>query len=142
MFLPDCSLEDAAVKAEQIRERIQAPSGNHGAKGPASLGVFSVASTSSNSADLVKAADTALYRATHDGRNRSQLLLSDQAGLKKARQQQTDRDASVPLRNSQSANSEGTRRHPSLPLSETHLRASRHPAAFGSSSDQIMPSPA
>ncbi|WP_247637141.1 hypothetical protein [Methylobacterium sp. 37f] len=50
MFLPDCSLEDAAVKAEQIRERIEAPSGNHGAKGPASLGVFSVASTSSNSA--------------------------------------------------------------------------------------------
>ncbi len=69
VFLPDCSLEDAAVKAEQIRERIEALSGTHGAKVSASLGVSSVPSTSSNSADLVKAADTALYRAKHGGRN-------------------------------------------------------------------------
>ena len=69
VFLPDCSLEDAALKAEQIRERIEALSGSHGAKVSASLGVSSVPSTSSNSADLVKAADTALYRAKHGGRN-------------------------------------------------------------------------
>ena len=69
VFLPDCSLEDAAVKAEQIRERIEALSGTHGAKVSASLGVSSVPSTSSNSADLVKSADTALYRAKHAGRN-------------------------------------------------------------------------
>ncbi|CAA2145199.1 GGDEF domain-containing protein [Methylobacterium bullatum] len=69
VFLPDCSLEDAALKAEQIRERIEALSGGHGAKVSASLGVSSLPSTSSNSADLVKAADTALYRAKHGGRN-------------------------------------------------------------------------
>ncbi|MCE4223505.1 GGDEF domain-containing protein [Methylobacterium sp. C25] len=69
VFLPDCDLDDAAVKAEQIRERIEALSGAHGAQVSASLGVSSVPATSSNSADLVKAADTALYRAKHNGRN-------------------------------------------------------------------------
>lgn len=69
VFLPDCDLPDAALKAEQIRARIEDLSGAHGAKISASLGVSSVPSTSSNSADLVKAADTALYRAKHNGRN-------------------------------------------------------------------------
>lgn len=69
VFLPDCDLQDAALKAEQIRARIEALSGAHGAKISASLGVSSVPSTSGNSTDLVKAADTALYRAKHNGRN-------------------------------------------------------------------------
>lgn len=69
VFLPDCDLPDAALKAEQIRARIEDLSGAHGAKISASLGVSSVPSTSGNSADLVKAADTALYRAKNNGRN-------------------------------------------------------------------------
>ena len=69
VFLPDCDLEDAANKAEQIRSRIESLSGTHGAKVSASLGVASVPSTSGTSAELIRAADTALYRAKHNGRN-------------------------------------------------------------------------
>ncbi|ABY30088.1 GGDEF domain-containing protein [Methylorubrum extorquens] len=69
VFLPDCDLEDAAAKAEQIRGRIESLSGTHGAKVSASLGVASVPSTSGTSAELIRAADTALYRAKHNGRN-------------------------------------------------------------------------
>lgn len=69
VFLPDCDLEDAATKAEQIRARIESLSGTHGAKVSASLGVASVPSTSGTSTDLIRAADTALYRAKHNGRN-------------------------------------------------------------------------
>ncbi|GLS42512.1 GGDEF domain-containing protein [Methylobacterium brachythecii] len=69
VFLPDCDLDDAAIKAEQIRARIEGLSGAHGAQVSASLGVSSVPCTSSTSAELVKAADTALYRAKHNGRN-------------------------------------------------------------------------
>ncbi len=69
VFLPDCDLDDAATKAEQIRARIESLSGTHGAQVSASLGVASVPSTSATSADLIRAADAALYRAKHNGRN-------------------------------------------------------------------------
>lgn len=69
VVLPDCDLADAAEKAEQIRERIEQLSGTHGAKVSASLGVASVPSTAGNAADLVKAADAALYKAKSNGRN-------------------------------------------------------------------------
>ena len=69
VFLPDCDLDNAGIVAEKIRARIEGLSGSHGAKVSASLGVSSVPETSSNSSDLVKAADTALYRAKNNGRN-------------------------------------------------------------------------
>jgi diguanylate cyclase (GGDEF)-like protein len=70
VLLPDCDLECAAVKAEMLRQRIEALSGIHGARVTASLGVASIPEAASRAADLVATADSALYRAKQAGRNR------------------------------------------------------------------------
>ncbi len=70
VLLPNCELDAAVRKAEDIRARIEALSGAHGVDISASLGVaaFPVGAASVN--DLVKAADDALYEAKSAGRNR------------------------------------------------------------------------
>ena len=69
VLLPDCDLDKGAEKAETIRQRIEALSGQHGAAVSASFGVSCIPSTSNGSADLVRAADAALYKAKQAGRN-------------------------------------------------------------------------
>lgn len=70
VLLPNCSLEDASLKAEQLRERIQRLSDTHHCPITASLGVASVPETSLGASDAVANADEALYQAKRQGKNR------------------------------------------------------------------------
>ncbi|MFM5932415.1 MAG: diguanylate cyclase [Novosphingobium sp.] len=70
VILPNCPLEDAAGKADQIRARIEALSETHQARISASFGVAAVPSTSTTAADLIPLADAALFRAKRSGKNR------------------------------------------------------------------------
>lgn len=69
VVMPNCSLEDAAHKAERLRIGIAALS-QPGIDVSASFGVASIPATSSSAHDLMQAADAALYAAKEQGRNR------------------------------------------------------------------------
>jgi diguanylate cyclase (GGDEF)-like protein len=69
VLLPDCGMDAAAVKAEEIRLRIEDLSSAHGVEISASLGVAAIPSSASTVPELVKAADDALYEAKAAGRN-------------------------------------------------------------------------
>lgn len=69
VVMPNCSLEDAAHKAERLRIGIAALS-QPGIEVSASFGVASIPMTSSSVHDLMQAADAALYTAKEQGRNR------------------------------------------------------------------------
>jgi diguanylate cyclase len=69
-ILPDCGLDDAALKAEALRLRVEALSEVHGLPISASFGVASIPETSTTVADLVAMADSALYAAKTGGKNR------------------------------------------------------------------------
>jgi diguanylate cyclase (GGDEF)-like protein len=71
ILLPDCPLEMAAFKAEQLRARIAELAGEPGgARVTASLGVAAMPETSDSAAGLMVHADAALYQAKLAGRNR------------------------------------------------------------------------
>lgn len=69
-ILPDCSMEDANLKAETLRRRVEALSEVHGTSISASIGVASIPETSTTATDLVAMADKALYAAKSSGKNR------------------------------------------------------------------------
>ena len=69
IILPDCGLDAAVEKAEDLRRRIEALGGTLGASVTASFGVAAVPHTSVGVTDLLGAADGALYRAKQNGRN-------------------------------------------------------------------------
>ena len=69
VILPGCGLEDALLKAEMLRSRIEGLTELHGTPISASFGVSAVPETSSGMADIVKMADAALYEAKSAGRN-------------------------------------------------------------------------
>ncbi len=69
VVLPNCGLEMAMHKAEQLRVAIAALS-QPGIDVSASFGVATIPGTSSTMRDLMQAADTALYAAKEQGRNR------------------------------------------------------------------------
>ncbi len=69
VILPSCGLEDAAVKAEMLRQRIEGLSDAHGAQISASLGVATVPETSTSAGDVIPMADAALYAAKKAGKN-------------------------------------------------------------------------
>lgn len=68
VILPNCELEDAMLKAELLRARIESLTETHGMAISASLGVATVPETSTE-ADVVAMADKALYAAKQAGRN-------------------------------------------------------------------------
>jgi diguanylate cyclase (GGDEF)-like protein len=70
VLLPDCEMNAAMRKAEDIRARIEALSSAHGVEISASLGVAAFPLVASSVNDLVQAADDALYEAKGAGRNR------------------------------------------------------------------------
>jgi diguanylate cyclase (GGDEF)-like protein len=69
VILPNCGLEDANLKAEMLRSRIEALGEAHNVEITASFGVASVPETSGTRADVVPMADNALYSAKQAGRN-------------------------------------------------------------------------
>ncbi len=69
VILPSCGHEDALVKAEMLRARIEALSETHGAEITASFGVATVPDMAASATDVVARADTALYGAKQAGRN-------------------------------------------------------------------------
>lgn len=68
ILLPDCNIDMAAHKAEDIRLSIEALTNPNGPKVSASLGVAAMPANSAK--DLVSSADSALYQAKQEGRNR------------------------------------------------------------------------
>lgn len=70
VLFPDCSMSEAMAKAEILRARIERLSENHGSQISASFGVATIPETSAKVSDLLTDADTALYRAKGEGRNR------------------------------------------------------------------------
>lgn len=69
VILPDCSLEEAAKRAEQVRARIEELSKNHGFEVTASIGVSSLPECATSASDLLNTADAALYTAKRNGKN-------------------------------------------------------------------------
>ena len=70
VLLPDCNLEMAAGKAEQLRHRIASLTFAGGMSVTASFGVAALPETSAMAPALLNDADTALYRAKTGGRDR------------------------------------------------------------------------
>ena len=69
IIMPGCSVEDAMLKAELLRTRIESLSELHDAEITASFGVATVPTTSNSMSDLIPMADAALYAAKTAGRN-------------------------------------------------------------------------
>jgi diguanylate cyclase (GGDEF)-like protein len=69
VIMPDCSIEDARLKAESLRLRIEGLSEVHEVDVSASIGIAAVPATSTSQADVVAMADAALYQAKSNGRN-------------------------------------------------------------------------
>jgi diguanylate cyclase (GGDEF)-like protein len=71
LILPDCSLENAAMRAEHLRRRIEREPDAAGVPHvTASLGVAALPASGTSMRELLRAADEALYRAKAGGRNR------------------------------------------------------------------------
>lgn len=73
VILPDCALEDALLRAESIRASLESMSPTDGAQTfsvTASFGVASATLNGIDQAELIKAADAALYKAKRGGKNR------------------------------------------------------------------------
>ena len=70
VLLPDCGLDMAAAKAEQIRHKIAGLTFVGGMSVTASFGVAALPETSTTAATLLNDADTALYKAKTGGRDR------------------------------------------------------------------------
>lgn len=70
VLLPECTMDEAAVRAEALRARIERVSENHGVRVSASFGIAGIPESSAKTADVLGEADEALYRAKAEGRNR------------------------------------------------------------------------
>lgn len=77
VILPDCSLEEAEKRAEQVRARVEELSRNHGFKVTASIGVSSIPECANSASELLSTADAALYTAKRNGKNQVHASSSD-----------------------------------------------------------------
>ena len=85
VILPNCGTEDAAAKAEIMRERIYSLSEVHGVAVSASFGVASVPETSATGADIIPMADAALYAAKEAGKNC--VVIAEKRGMREDKPQ-------------------------------------------------------
>lgn len=69
VILPNCGLEDARLKAEMLRGRIESLGAIHNVPITASFGVAAIPETAKGASDVVAMADGALYAAKQAGRN-------------------------------------------------------------------------
>ncbi len=69
IILPDCNMEDARIKAEALRLRVQGLTEIHETPISVSIGIASIPETSTSVVDLVAMADAALYEAKRGGKN-------------------------------------------------------------------------
>lgn len=69
VILPNCSVEDAMLKAEMMRARIESLTDAHDIPISASFGVAGVPECSAGTADVIPMADAALYVAKQSGKN-------------------------------------------------------------------------
>lgn len=69
VILPNCGTEDALIKTEQMRLRIESLSEVHAVSISGSFGVATVPETSTSAADVIPMADAALYVAKNAGKN-------------------------------------------------------------------------
>lgn len=69
IVLPNCGLDDATIKAETLRARVESLSEAHGIPISASFGVASVPATATSPVDVIPNADAALYAAKNAGKN-------------------------------------------------------------------------
>jgi diguanylate cyclase (GGDEF)-like protein len=69
VILPDCGVDDAMMRAEQVRARIELLSDQHGCNVAASIGVASLPESAKSASDLLSASDQALYDAKAAGKN-------------------------------------------------------------------------
>ncbi len=84
VIMPKCGLDNAAAKAEILRQRIESLSEAHGVPVSASFGVSTVPETATNAADVVPGADGALYAAKQAGKNR--VILSERRSARDEKQ--------------------------------------------------------
>ena len=69
VIMPNCGLDDAEIKAEMLRARVEGLSEAHGFPISASFGIAAVPETSSGAVDVIPRADAALYAAKQAGKN-------------------------------------------------------------------------
>ena len=88
IILPECSLQQAAVRAEEIRKRLkelyEARPGELPVAVTASIGVAAFPETTDQVDLLIKCADEALYQAKHEGRDRVVVARPQEIGSARA----------------------------------------------------------
>jgi diguanylate cyclase (GGDEF)-like protein len=95
LILPDCSTENAAMRAEHLRRRIEREPDARGVPAvTASFGVAALPASGTTMRELLRAADEALYRAKAGGRNRVETATI--AGAPVLRLAGTEADARAP----------------------------------------------
>ena len=97
LILPECALEPAAARAEQVRTHLEELYVERAGELPGSvtvsIGVAGFRETTDKVDQLLKFADKALYQAKHDGRDRVAVARPEQTDSPRSLHSQTEDDA-------------------------------------------------